>query len=89
MGLISFLFSYAIMKLNFYYPVLTDTTAFSLGFLTVWGYINKKNLLVFMCALVGAFTWPTIIYTVPLLQIFRHEERSQQFIILESDACSL
>ena len=27
----------------------------------------------FLCVLAGAFTWPTIIYTVPLLQIFCHE----------------
>jgi hypothetical protein len=74
MGLISFLFSYGIMKFNFYYPVITDTTAFFLGFLTLWGYMNKKNMLVLMCALVGSFTWPTVIYTVPLLQIFRHDE---------------
>ena len=74
MGLISFLFSYGIMKLDFYYPVLTDPTAFFLGFLTVWGYINNNNIIMFLCVMVGAFTWPTIICTVPLLQIFRHEE---------------
>jgi hypothetical protein len=74
MGLISFLFSYGIMKYNFYCPVATDTTAFFLGFLTLWGYINRKDMLVFMCALVGAFTWPTVSYTVPLLQIFRDNE---------------
>ena len=70
MGLVSFLLSYGILKFNFYYPVLTDTTAFFLGFLTVWGYINNNNAIMFLCALAGAFTWPTIIYTVPFLQIF-------------------
>ena len=76
MGLISFLFSYGIMKFNFYYPVATDTTAFFLGFLTVWGFINRNNMLIFLCALVGSFTWPTIIYTVPFLQIFRNDALS-------------
>lgn len=73
MGLVSFLFSYGIMKLNFYYPVLTDTTAFFLGMLAVWGYIKKKNIVLFCCALIGAFTWPTIIYALPLLQIFDND----------------
>ena len=74
MGLVSFLFSYGIIKLNFYYPVLTDTTALFLGFLTVWGYISKKNFLILLCVLVGAFTWPTVMYTVPFLQVFRTEQ---------------
>lgn len=43
-----------------YYPTLTDTTAFALGLLLVWGYLARRPTAVWLAAVLGAWTWPAL-----------------------------
>lgn len=63
-------FSYAILKHNFYYPVLTDTLAFSLGILLLYFCLANKYKALLVTSLVGYFSFPTIFYTGLILFLF-------------------
>ena len=40
-----------------YYPVLTDTFAFTIGLVIVWAHLTCRTVLVAVVAIVGAFAW--------------------------------
>jgi hypothetical protein len=65
--------SYAVLKTNFYQPVLTDTSAFVLGIAACYCYFAGRpaGLLAVMAA--GAFTWPTMPLIAGLLYVFPHQ----------------
>jgi hypothetical protein len=42
----------------FYYPVLTDTFAFTVGTAMVWAYITRRIYLITLLSLLGTFAWP-------------------------------
>lgn len=66
-----FLFiNYAILKLNFYTPVATDTSGFLLGLLMFYFFLVRKPLVLFAVMIIGSFTWPTLPYTAWLLLVF-------------------
>jgi hypothetical protein len=46
-------------KLPFFYPALTDTSAFALGVFTLWAYLRRWSGLVFLITCVAAFCWPS------------------------------
>jgi hypothetical protein len=62
--------NYAILKSNFYQPVLTDTSAFALGFLTLYFYLSDRPVGLLVVIILGAFTWQTVPYMAALLYIF-------------------
>jgi len=65
-----FLFvNYATLKLNFYTPVATDTTAFLLGLLMFYFFLAGKPMGLFAVMIVGSFTWPTLPFTAWLLLV--------------------
>ncbi len=62
--------NFAFLKLNFYYPVLTDTPAFMLMMLTLWAWLNHKPIFQTILLLCGAFTWPSFFYLSGVLLFF-------------------
>lgn len=62
--------NYAILKMNTYYPTLTDTSAFVCGLLMIYFFLCKKNYYVLLTGLFGAFIFPTLLYIGILLYIF-------------------
>jgi hypothetical protein len=56
-----FLFlNYAVLKNNVYHSVLTDTSAFALGFLMFYFFLADSVAGMLVVILVGGFVWPTI-----------------------------
>ncbi|OQW91738.1 MAG: hypothetical protein BWK78_03695 [Thiotrichaceae bacterium IS1] len=70
LGFTALFVNYFILKWNFYYPVLTDTTAFALGILMLLAYLKNWVIPLMVLTLVGTFTWPTLIYCGILLLAF-------------------
>jgi hypothetical protein len=66
-------FNFAIAKFVFYYPVLTDMTAYTLSFLLFYSFLKNKPLIILLLTFIGAFTWPTSIYIGLLLYIFPYK----------------
>ena len=62
--------NFAISKQFFYYPVLTDQMAFTLGLLILYYFLKRNNMGLIITTLVGSLTWPLMIYYGLLLYIF-------------------
>jgi hypothetical protein len=62
--------NFANLKMIFYYPILTDTTAFTLCLGMLYCYFNRKNLALLVLALIGAWTFPTLLYVGMILFLF-------------------
>ncbi len=62
--------NFAFLKLNFYYPVLTDTPAFMLMMITLWAWLYNKPIIQLLILVVGAFTWPSFFYLSGVLLFF-------------------
>ncbi len=62
-------FSSAVMP--YFYPVLTDTCGFFLGILLLYFFLKESLAGLFLTALAGAFTWPTIPYYAFFLACFK------------------
>lgn len=60
-GFVALFASFACARHALYYPTLTDPSAFALGTLGTWGYVARRPVAVWLSALLGAFTWPSLI----------------------------
>lgn len=70
LGAIGLLVNFGMMKHRTYDPVLTDTTAFFLGVLMLYGYITCRYAIILPALIAGAFTWPTLLYGGSFLVLF-------------------
>jgi hypothetical protein len=71
LGFLLLFVSFAHLKLVYYYPVLTDTTAFFLGALLLHLYVSSNAVGMWIVLAVGAFTWPSFAALGGLLFLFR------------------
>jgi len=58
------------MKHRTYDAILTDSTAFTIGTAMLCCYLERRNLLLGVLTVLGAFTWPTLIIQGTLLIVF-------------------
>lgn len=70
LGFVFAFLNFGIAEVTFYYPVLTDTTAFFLGFCLLYFHITDNLTGKILVVLTGAFTWVSFIYVGILLIIF-------------------
>ncbi|MDQ3020508.1 MAG: hypothetical protein M3R36_08060 [Bacteroidota bacterium] len=70
LGLILVLLNFGIAENSFYYPVLTDTTAFFLGFCLLYFHLKDNLTGKIIITILGAFTWPSLIFIGILMIIF-------------------
>src|SRR5665648_546361 len=67
LGYIGLFINFPILKLPFYYPVLTDITTLFLGLLIIYFYLKNNNLGIFITMVLGSFTWASFfIMSLPL-----------------------
>lgn len=67
--------SYAMVKVNFYYPVLTDTSALFIATWMLYAYVKQNNWALFFATIAGTFTFPTLFITGTLLLLFQENEK--------------
>lgn len=60
LGFILLFITFPVLKFYPYYPVLTDPTAYFLGFLTVYAAVRNRSLLMLLVICVSYFTWPQL-----------------------------
>jgi len=60
-GFVALFASFACARHALYYPTLTDPSAFALGMVMTWGYVARRPIAVWLSALLGAFTWPSVV----------------------------
>jgi hypothetical protein len=61
LGFAAIYVNFAVMKMTFYSPVLTDTTALTAGMFLLYGYLAGCTRLVWLVGIVGAFSWPMVL----------------------------
>jgi len=69
-GFIFCFVNFGIGKHTLYYPILTDPTAFFLGFCLLYFHIKDNLIGKVITTFLGAFTWPTFIYMGIMMIIF-------------------
>lgn len=70
LGFTGLFINFALLKMPFYYPVLTDVMAFALGMVLLYCYLRKSTAGLLLTGLIGVFTLPTIFYSALLLFVF-------------------
>ena len=73
LGFAGLFINFAILKQAFYYPVLTDVPAFTLGLLMLYVFLTGRLFALLAVTLVGAFTWPVTIYAGLPLMLFSRQ----------------
>lgn len=64
-------FNFSILKHWTYNPNITDLTAFSLGIFTIYFYLKKNLLGLFLVTIAASFTYPSMIYGAICLLLFK------------------
>ncbi len=75
---ITLVFNFVILKQMYHYTILTDYTAFTLGFFQIYFYIKNQNMYLYLTSLIGAFVWPTLLLTGLLMLIFKADMFQKQ-----------
>ena len=70
LGFIVLFVNHAVSKYFFYYPALTDPLAFLLAMLMLLFFLKNNKTLLIITTIIGAFTWPLLVYFGLLLYIF-------------------
>jgi hypothetical protein len=70
LGFVGLFVNFAVMKMSFYYPTLTDTTALFISTVMLYAYLADISWLLLASAAIGFFTFPTAFYVAVLLFIF-------------------
>ncbi len=77
-------FNYAILKMNVYYPILTDTSAFMFGLLMIYFFLINNNYGVLSTGIIGAFIFPTFLYMGLILFVFPLQENRENVAHINS-----
>ena len=75
-GFLGLFFNFANAKMIYFYPTLTDTAGFFLGVLLVYFFLKDSSVGLYLTALAGAFTWPSIPFYALFLIAFKKTDRS-------------
>lgn len=62
--------NFAVLRMTFFYPVLTDTTALVAGMFLLHGHLAGRAWVVWLVGLGGAFTWPLLLPMALVLLVF-------------------
>ena len=60
-GHVAGMVSFAVLKMTFFYPVLTDTAAYACGYLLVYAYVTNRLGLLLVGWLAGGFVFPPLV----------------------------
>ena len=74
LGFFALYINFPLAKLNYYYPVLTDTSAFALGIILLYYFLKDNRVGVLFVTIAGAFTWPTMMYYGIILYLLPRRE---------------
>jgi len=76
-GVVALLSSFAFLRMPFYYPILTDSFAFLIGALLLWGHQRDSIPIKAGATMLGAFTFPsTLMLALPMLVMRQTESTS-------------
>ena len=69
-GFFALFINYPLLNLHFYYPPLTDGTAFFFGMVMLYSYLKRNDILLLFVSMLSFFTWPAGVIIGLLLFIY-------------------
>lgn len=73
-------FSYSVLKMNTYDPVLTDMSAFVCGLGMLYFYLTDRKLGLLLLTIAGTFIYPTLMGMGLLLFVFLNKDQTKAFV---------
>ncbi|MEW6715919.1 MAG: hypothetical protein AB1345_00215 [Chloroflexota bacterium] len=73
-GFLGIFGSFALTKWVSFYPVLTDVSGFAISIGMLYFYLSNNRVCLLLLTIVGAFTWPILLYEGTLFLLFRKDE---------------
>ncbi len=73
-GFCALFINYPLLNLHFYYPALTDGTAFFIGMIMLYSYLERNNILLLAATMISFFCWPAGIIVGFILFIYSNAE---------------
>ena len=61
LGFLGLFCNHAVLKFNFYYPVLTDVSGYACAVFLLWAFVCSRPWLTAFFALAGTFCWPPLL----------------------------
>ena len=77
-GFIAIFVNYASLKFIFYNPVLTEASTVALSLAMLLFYLRRQTALLFLVALLGAYTWPTLFDAGIFMLAFPREQVEEE-----------
>jgi hypothetical protein len=71
-GFCSLFWCFPVLKLSFYYPLLSDVAALSIGTMITYYYFSSRMLVMLLLIFIGSFVFPTFIF-FSLLIFFKNK----------------
>lgn len=79
LGFLGLFGNHAILKFNFYYPVLTDVSGYAGAIFLLWAFVRRKTWLALFLTLAGAFCWPPLfLYGLVILLFPRRDQTARR-----------
>lgn len=78
MGALLLLGNFAVARMAFYYPTLTDTFALFVATWIVFAYVSDHRVMLAVASLVAAFSWPVLLGAGLLLLVFARNEEGAE-----------
>lgn len=78
LGVAGLFLNYAVAKYAAYYPVLTDVSAMTIGAAMLCCYLESRQRTLLALAVLGAFTWPTLLIQGALLAMFPRQTQIRE-----------
>lgn len=75
LGFIGLFCNHAILKFNFYYPVLTDVSGYASAIFLLWAFVRGRPWLAAATTLAGAFCWPPILVYGAVVLLFPRRDQ--------------
>jgi hypothetical protein len=73
-GFCALFINYPLLNFHFYCPALTDGTAFFIGILMLYSYLERNNILLLIVTMISFFTWPAGIIVGFILFVYSNAE---------------
>jgi hypothetical protein len=72
-GFVALFLNFAVLRFTWIYPVLPDTSSFTVGLLLLLAYVRRKQFAVFLIGFVAAFVWQLMFITAIVMLIVPHQ----------------
>jgi hypothetical protein len=75
LGFLGLFANHAVLKFNFYYPVLTDVSGYACAVFLLWAFVRSRPWLAVLITLAGTFCWPPLLLYGAIVLLFPRRDQ--------------